>query len=160
VRTSRGPDRPLAEYPVVPPEELPVAPPAGALGEPAPTPDAAPALPQPKRDEVAALQFLEPAAIERVVPLAFGFVHEGQEVRSVTVRRLSVAGVGAVMEKFGPDDDIDVYAFYAAMTGLPAAVLRGMIDDDGAEVIAAARPMLPRFAEGMFFGRTSAPGEA
>lgn len=154
---SSGPTKPMESYPVADPSELPLPPPPGAEGEPGAAP-AAPVERQARAAEMAVLQFLDPAAIEREVPLSFPFMHEGREVRDIRIRRLAVAEVGAIMERHGAEDPVDLYEFYEVMCGLPAAVLRGLIDDDGYEVLNVARPLLPRFAERMFFGQTSAPG--
>lgn len=55
------------------------------------------------------------------------------------------------MERYGEDDPFDLYDFLAAMTELPAPVLRGMMADDGAEVLIAGRPFLPPFVEAVLF---------
>jgi hypothetical protein len=156
------PTRPVEAYPPADPTELPPPPPPGAEGEAAAiaaSPASAKAAERP-RAEVASLRFLDPGALSRAVPLAHPFEHEGGVVDVVTVRRLTVAEVGAVMERYGADDQIELFDFYAAMSGLPAAVLRGLIDDDGAEVVAAARPLLPRLATALFFPSISEAGAA
>lgn len=138
------PTKPLDAYPVA--DEAVPLPPPGAEGEPvapaapAPTAEGAAARPAP---EVAVLRFIDPAAVRREVPLGFPFEHEGQVVSAITVRRLNTAEVGAIIDRYAPDDTLDLYDFYAAMTGLPAPVLRGLIDDDAVEVRAAANPFLP-----------------
>lgn len=132
------PDRPLASYPDAPRQELP---PAGLPGEAEaqpPTPREAPGRP------VAELRFLDVGAIRETVPLTYPFELDGLEVHDVTLRRLSVAEVGSLMDGFGPDDPFDIWDFLAVMSGLPAPVLRGLVDDDGAEVLARGRPLLPR----------------
>lgn len=136
--------------------DLPELPPSGALGEPAP----AAAKPVRPPAAIAALHFLDPDAVRTVVPLRFPFTLDGADVREVTIRRLAVGEVGRIVEGLGEDDPLDLYDFYAAMTGLPASVLRGLLDDDGAEVADAARPLLPRLAEAVFFSRISGTGDA
>ncbi|MGF3028018.1 phage tail assembly protein [Methylobacterium aquaticum] len=149
------PDKPLDRYPLA---EMPALPPEGAPGE-APTPAApAPAAAPVPRPAVVALDFLDPAAIRTDIPLEYPFRHEGREVRSVTVRRLTTAEVGAVIEAIPEGANYDLYDFVAAMSGLPAPVLRGLIDDDGAEVLARARPFLPRAVAAIFYSPTSGSG--
>ncbi|MCF4125053.1 phage tail assembly protein [Methylobacterium sp. SyP6R] len=149
------PDRPLELYPEA---EMPALPPEGAPGE-APAPAApAPVAPPASRPEAAVLDFLDPAAIRTDIPLDYPFRHEGREVRSITVRRLTTAEVGAVIEAIPEGANYDLYDFVAAMSGLPAPVLRGLIDDDGAEVLAKARPFLPRAVAAIFYSPTSGSG--
>lgn len=137
------------------PGEAPPLPPVGLEGEPA-----APAPRPPRKPvEVATLTFLDPDAISTNVPLRYPFAWDGAEIRSVTVRRLSAAEVGMISGDLGEGDTIELYAFYAAMTGLPAEVLRGMIDDDNIAVTEVALPFLPGLAKGLFFP-TFAPGDA
>ncbi|GJD93348.1 hypothetical protein [Methylobacterium iners] len=148
------PTRPLSEYPTA---ELPPPPPEGALGEAASATLPTAAEPPPPA-EVAILRFLDPGSISKEVPIRYAFEWEGREVRSIQVRRLAVAEVGAVIAAMPEGMPYDLYLFLAAMTGLPAPVLRGLIDDDGAELLAAARPFLPRIVEEMFYSPSSAPG--
>ncbi|WP_288581442.1 hypothetical protein [uncultured Methylobacterium sp.] len=151
------PDRPLDQYPVA---ELPTLPPEGASGEvpaPAAPPTPAARLPAP-RPEAAALDFLDPAAVRTDIPLEYGFRHEGREIRSIAVRRLTTAEVGAVIEAIPEGANYDLYDFIAAMAGLPAPVLRGLIDDDGMAVLEGARPFLPRAVAAIFSSPTSGSG--
>lgn len=135
--------------------DAPPLPPPGLPGEsPAPEP-----RPSRKAAVAAVLTFLEPDAISTSVPLRHPFAWDGAEIRSVTVRRLSAAEVGLIAGDLVDGDTVELYAFYAAMTGLPAEVLRGMIDDDNVAVTEAALPFLPGLARGLFFP-TSALGEA
>lgn len=91
--------------------------------------------------ETARLKFLDPSAVSKEVALRYPFEWGGREVRTVAVRRLTVAEFGAIV---GERDvaDLTLYDFYAAMTGLPADVLRGLIDEDGDEVSGACGPFL------------------
>ncbi len=132
------PTRPLEVYPDAEPLPLPpIDPPGGAAAQ------AAPAEPARKPLEVAVLRFLDPGAMQTEIPLAFPFEWDGREVRSITVRRLATAEVGAVMDAIPVGEEYDVHTFIAAMSGLPAPVLRALIEDDAEEVIAKARPLLP-----------------
>ncbi|GJD93347.1 phage tail assembly protein [Methylobacterium iners] len=106
------------------------------------------------------MQFLDPASIRLEHPLQYPFLWEGAEVRSLTVRRLTVAEVGAVISSMPEGAPYDLYDFLAAMAGYPAPVLRGLIDDDGTELLAAARPLLPRAVARIFYSPTSEPGAA
>lgn len=147
------PTKPIETYPDA---ELPALPPAAIPGEAAATATAA--APEPKAFEVAALRFLDPGAVSAFVDLEFPFEWDGREVRTVKIRRLATAEVGAVMAAIPDGEDYDVWVFVAAMTDLPASVLRGLIEDDGAEVLVKARPLLPRKVAAVFYSPTSAPG--
>ena len=125
-----------------PPVKQPINPPPGLPGEPA---EAAPVAPKKPAVEMAVLRFLNPEALSKTVALKYPFAFDGEdgerEVHEVIVRRLAVAEVGAIVlgKSF---DALDLYDFYAAMTGLPAPVLRAMPDDEG--VIDACLPFLPQ----------------
>lgn len=157
-RPDHRPSKPLDAYPDAGPE-IPAPPPEGAPGEALGQASSA-VIPAPKPFEVAVLRFLDPAAISATVTLEFPFEWEGREVRQITIRRLVTAEVGAVMAAIPDGEDYDVHVFIAAMTGLPAPVLRGLIEDDGAEVIARARPLLPRKVVAALFSPITEPGEA
>lgn len=146
------PTQPIEHYPEA---ELAPPPPVEAPGAPAAEPAAKPVRAPAER---AVLQFLDPASIRTTVPLKFGFVWEGAEVTEIPVRRLSVAEVGDVVEAMPEGAPYDLYDFLAAMTGFPPPVLRGLMDDDGQELLARARPFCPRDVEAMFWSPTSAPG--
>ena len=78
------------------------------------------------------------------IPLEYPFTHEEFGlVETVTVRRLTVGEVGLLIDarRANAPDNFDIYA---AMTGLPAPVLRGLIDVDGEAVAGAAYDFLPR----------------
>ena len=138
--------RPLPPNAVSPPPiRQPILPPEGLPGEP--VADAAPAPPsRPTREKMAVLRFLDPGAVSKTAAVKFPFAYVGEggeeiEVREITVRRLSVAEVGAIV--LGKTaDNFDLFEFYAAMTGLPAEVLRAMPADE--EVVDLCRPFLPR----------------
>jgi hypothetical protein len=117
-------------------------PPEGAEGEPFARPQAAPAATQ---EDVAALVFLEPGAMTKTIPLEYGFVFGGVEYRSVTARRLSYAEVARVYERAkDAEGEVKLIEFYAEMTGLRAAVIRGLEGGDGHAVIEGCHPFLPR----------------
>lgn len=80
----------------------------------------------------------------RVVPLKHPFRRNGEIVRDITVRRLTVGAVGDLIDD-RPGDMPDFFDIYAVMTGLPAAVLRGLIDIDGEAVAEACFDFLPRY---------------
>jgi len=102
---------------------------------PAPAAAAKRALPPP-----ATLAFLPGRSIDVILECPFEW--GGRVVEAVEVRRLTVAEVGEVVEQHG--DTAVLYDFYAAMTGLPVAVLRGLVDDDYQAVAEAAFGFLPR----------------
>lgn len=120
-------------------EQAPL-PPEGAEGEPvAEVKKVEPEL------EVATLIFLDPGAMEKSIPLNWPFVWNGVEYHGVTARRLSYAEVARVYERAkDAEGDVKLIEFYAEMTGLPAAVLRGMESGDGQAVIEGCYPFLPR----------------
>jgi Phage tail assembly chaperone proteins, E, or 41 or 14 len=128
--------KPIGDYPLARPEDLPAPPSPGAPGEPAGTARRSAA-------EVAVLEFLDPDKLRRTVTLDHPFRFDGAEVREVTVRALSVLEVGTIAGEARADEDL--YRYFAAMTGLPAAVLRAMPADDGGRVLEACDPFLPRF---------------
>ena len=67
----------------------------------------------------------------------------GKVIDTITVRRLPVGSIGDLIESL-PSDRHDNFDIYAAMTGLPAPVLRGLIDVDGEQVAGACFDFLPR----------------
>ena len=76
------------------------------------------------------------------VPLDFPFEWDGREVTSITVRRLTTAEMGEVVGR--ASGDFDQWDVFAAMTGLPADVLRGLEAGDGDAVTGVAWDFLPR----------------
>ncbi|MCJ2054270.1 hypothetical protein [Methylobacterium sp. J-070] len=152
------PSKPIESYP---PADLgnlpqPPAPPPGAT-QAAPGQAPAPAR-TPARAEVeaAVLDFLDPAAVSAGVPLRFGFTWEGRPVTEIPIRRLSGAEVGRIAVARG--EAVELYDYYAAMAGLPKAVLRGLIDDDLEAFEETARPFLPRFMRDALSSPTGAGG--
>lgn len=97
-----------------------------------------------EKPEVAALDFLSDAGTrEADIPLDHPFSLDGRDIRTIKVRKLTVIEVAEVSSRAGKTG-FDLYDIYAAMTGLPAAVLRGLLDDDGEAVIGKAYDFLPR----------------
>ncbi|KZM49444.1 phage tail assembly protein [Labrenzia sp. OB1] len=94
--------------------------------------------------DIADLDFQsDPATRLAEVPLSHPFKWSGRTVKSITVRRLTVAKVGQIASKMR-DGKLDLYEIYAAQTGLPAAVLRGLMDDDGDAVSERCLDFFPR----------------
>lgn len=90
----------------------------------------------------AKLNFLS-SAFKSAIPLRYPFEHPSTGVvEEITVRRLTVGDVGELLDALDPEarDNFDIYA---VMTGLPADVLRGLMDEDGAEVSQACYDFLP-----------------
>lgn len=110
--------------------------------------DAAPAAAKtaPEPDDVAVLDFIDAQSQHTTVALDHPFRWKGVEVRDVTVKMPSFADVVRVYETAKKDDEgkVALIEFYAAMTGLPASVLRAMPFDDSEKVTAACIPFLPR----------------
>ena len=156
--------RPLPPNAVSPPPiRQPILPPEGLPGEPVEAAPAPAPTPRPAREKMAVLRFLDPGAVSKIVPLKypFAYVGEGGEeivVREITVRRLAVAEVGSVLDVISASDKVDLYEFYAAMTGHPAAVLRAIPDDEG--VIEACGPFLPAAAQELISALTLVFGAA
>jgi hypothetical protein len=97
-----------------------------------------------EKPEVAALDFLSDAGTREVaITLDHPFRFDGRDIRTIKVRKLTVVEVAEVSGRAGRTG-FDIYEIYAAMTGLPAAVLRGLLDDDGEAVIGKAYDFLPR----------------
>ncbi|OJH56017.1 hypothetical protein [Agrobacterium pusense] len=89
----------------------------------------------------------------KIVPLQFPFEDdELGAVSQITVRRLTVGEVGELIDQRtgGEEDNFDIYA---SMTGMPAEVLRGLMDVDGEEVTRVCFDFLPP----MFRAETSDP---
>lgn len=94
--------------------------------------------------EVARLDFVSEADTRQAVhTLEHPFMWAGETVCEIHIRRLTVSEVGQVVAESGPDG-IDYYDIYAAMTGLPALVLRGLMDDDGSAVTRTCQAFFPR----------------
>lgn len=86
--------------------------------------------------------------ISKSVTLRFPFEDdEFGEVRAINIRRLTVGEVGEVLDERSGDEP-DNFDIYARMTGLPADVLRGLMDVDGEEVSRICFDFLPRYFRG------------
>ena len=139
---SSKPVKPIEDYPIADPADMPPLPPQGVDGEPG---NSVPAKRMSR--EIAVLQFVDPDAVRKRVPLQFHFWWEGMLIDAITVRRLAVAEVGLITEEMIESGDFDLYRYYEAMTGLPAPVLRGMIEEDGEAMLDAVTPFLPRIVQ-------------
>lgn len=83
-------------------------------------------------------------ADRRIVNLLFPFTHPllGR-VTEITVRRLSVGEVGDLIDNI-PKGQPDNFWLYAHQTGVPEAILRGLVDVDGEAVTDVCFDFLPR----------------
>lgn len=80
----------------------------------------------------------------KAVPLQYSFEHPALGfVDVITVRRLSVGEVGDMLDE-RPDNMPDFFDIYERMTGIPAPVLRGLVDVDGEAVTGVCFDFLPR----------------
>lgn len=131
------------------PPLTPVTPPAGspdaarrAGAGPAASPAAQSAKAAPKvRPQVEALEFVDDGGEAASVTLRRPFDRKGVRVATITVRRLITQ---ELVDLVAGGTVPDLYDAYALMTGLPAAVLRGLDADDGMAVAEAAFDFLPR----------------
>ena len=126
-------------------------PPGEGGAAPAGQATARPAL---KPREVEALDFEIEGEMElfHKVPLKHPFRRNGDVVRAIFIRRLTVAEVGDLIDA-RPADLPDLFDIYAIMAGHPAPVLRGLVDIDGEAVAEVCYDFLPRY----FRPRTTAP---
>ncbi len=126
-------------------EEIPL-PPRDMWGDSAPATVEAdaglPARPPEEIQDVAELEFVD-GSHQKSVPLKYPFRLNGREVKVVTVRRLTLGQVDAFIRRAAAAS-FSTFDIYAEMTGLPAPVLRGLIDEDGNAVVDAAYDFLPR----------------
>lgn len=114
----------------------------------APAPSAAKAVSAVPPD-VAALTFVGGRAREISIDLTYPFEQAGSVIGGVSVRRLTAYEVSDfVRAHVKPDGTYDRFALYAVMTGLPAATLRGLDQDDSFEVTRACSDFLPRLLAG------------
>jgi hypothetical protein len=155
---STTPGKPLDQYPDAEAGSLPPPPPPGLVGEPQEA--AAPAKAAAPLREVATLDFLDPAAVRREETFAYPFRLDGCEVRGFTARKLTLSEVGRIVEAMRADEDGDLIVFYEVMTGLPAPVIRGLIEEDGQKLVDACYPFLPRVAQTLISLQTPEAGDA
>lgn len=120
----------------------------------APGGQATTARPALKPREVEMLDFEIEGEVElfHKVPLKHPFRRNGDIVRAIFIRRLTVAEVGDLIDA-RPADLPDLFDIYAIMAGHPAPVLRGLVDIDGEAVAEVCYDFLPRY----FRPRTTAP---
>lgn len=94
------------------------------------------------RKSVAMLDFVGDSHL-RQVPLKHPFRWEGSVVESLSVRRLTIDQLSAVLNR-QDGESLTTFDLYALMIGLPAPVLRGLVDEDGEAMAEAAYDFLPR----------------
>jgi hypothetical protein len=127
-------------------EVIPLPPPEmwaelnNAPATPAVASAAAPERPEPPHREEEQLDFVEDPSV--VIPLKFPFRRQGIVVSSITVRRLTIGQVSGLVTRIG-DGEISTFDIYSEMTRQPAAVLRGLVSEDGTEVSNVAYGFLP-----------------
>lgn len=130
-------------------EEIPLPPPelwaeldnSGAKSV-APSADTAAATGALLPRDIATLNFVKPTVV--AVTLEFPFTHPSLGlVETIEVRRLTVGEVGDMLSRRPPNAP-DMFDIYEAMTKVPAAVLRGLIDVDGEAVTEICFDFLPR----------------
>lgn len=110
---------------------------AGLVISKADTPPEAEELPA-----VARLEFVN-STHQQEVPLKYPFKWKGQVVAVVTVKRLTLGQVDIFVRR-AAKTSFSTFDIYAEMTGLPAEVLRGLVDEDGDAVVDVAYDFLPR----------------
>ena len=127
--------------------EIPLPPPemwkdldnsSGTLADPASA--AAPAIAQVEA-EIEELEFLGDVH-QRQISLQYPFRFKGNEVHAITVQRLRIGDVDRFIQR-ARGGSFSTFDIYAAMTGLPVGVLRGLIDVDGDAVTEACFDFLP-----------------
>lgn len=99
----------------------------------------------PEADEmpaVATLEFVN-STHQQKVPLKHPFRWKGQVVDFITVKRLTLGQVDIFVRR-AAKTSFSTFDIYAEMTGLPADVLRGLVDEDGDAVVDVAYDFLPR----------------
>ena len=111
------------------------------------------AAPEDVASPAAAVDLAAPAPVEtldfigdahrRVVPLKHPFRLNGEKITHITVKRLRMGEVDALVKKTAKGG-MTTFDVYAEMTGLSTSVLRGLIDEDGDAVTDAAFDFLPR----------------
>ncbi|MBA4799350.1 MAG: phage tail assembly protein [Rhizobiales bacterium] len=79
----------------------------------------------------------------KLVPLSHPFRRNGAVVDQITVKRLRIGDVDRFIKR-AQGGSFSTFDIYAEMTGLPAAVLRGLVDEDGDAVTDACYDFLPR----------------
>lgn len=127
--------------------EIPLPPPemwkdldnsGGKVADPASA--AAPAIAKVEA-EIEELEFLGDVH-QRQISLQYPFRFKGNEVHAITVQRLRIGDVDRFIQR-ARGGSFSTFDIYAAMTGLPVGVLRGLIDVDGDAVTEACFDFLP-----------------
>jgi hypothetical protein len=96
------------------------------------------------KEDVAILEFEEPAGMVNELPLKHPFRWKGEWLRTVSIRRLTFAEAMRVTEEAQKTGrELSNFDLFAAMTGLTAPVIRGMEAGDGDRVTNACLPFLP-----------------
>ncbi len=80
---------------------------------------------------------------ELAVPLKHAFRLNGKVVDTIVVKRLTLGQVDTFVRRAAASS-FSTFDIYAVMTGMPASVLRGLVDEDGDAVVDAAYDFLPR----------------
>lgn len=94
--------------------------------------------------EVAELEFVGDSLPVAEIALRYPFRWQGETVRTITVRRLTVAQMGAFWEGLPDDGTYERSDLYGVMCGLPGKVIRALPDVDGSRVTRACFDFLPR----------------
>jgi len=76
------------------------------------------------------------------IPLQYPLAVDGNEISSVTIRRLTLGEAQDLLER-SRGRTLMLMEIYAAMTGLSETALRSLDDEDGTVVIEAAYDFLP-----------------
>jgi len=99
-----------------------------------------------EEEAIVALDFVANSH-RRIISLKYPFRLNGKVVEAITVRRLLIGEVDNFLRKTAREK-LSTFDVYAYMAGLPASVLRGLIDEDGDAVTDAAYDFLPRALKG------------
>jgi hypothetical protein len=96
-------------------------------------------------EDVALIEFLNPAAMRKRVPFAHPFRVDGMTFADAVVHRLTYAQVLRVQQTAPKDADgnVDLLEFYAVMAAIPAAVIRAMEAGDSKRLREACYDFLP-----------------
>ncbi|MFN3440834.1 MAG: hypothetical protein ACK4Z3_00380 [Rhizobium rosettiformans] len=79
----------------------------------------------------------------KVIPLAHPFRRNGAVVDTITIKRLRIGDVDRFIKR-AQGGSFSTFDIYAEMTGLPASVIRGLVDEDGEAVTDGCYSFLPR----------------
>jgi hypothetical protein len=106
--------------------------------------NAASTTPEPgPRPAVEELDFVDAGSVSLALQRPFNW--DGKLIDSITIREPITQEMLDIYTR-ARSEDIDRFDIYAVMTGLPAAVLRGLKSVDGEALVTAASPFLPRAA--------------